>query len=117
MKLLGTDTRTIEDKDSGIVMELNAVTTSQQGKLVALGSVNNLGGRVELARYAMRELVKRLSIEGQDFNPAELADRADLGDPDTLNKFVMIGALAVEAAFPQQDEVKKSEPQHADTSE
>jgi len=114
MKLLSTETRTVE-KDP-IKIEVKAITTAQQGRLVQLGSIDTLEGRVNLTVYALRDLVKTIQISGESYDPVSLADRVDLGDQESMLEFVSIGALVIEAAFPTPDEGKKSGQRQEDTT-
>lgn len=98
----------IEVNEGDIKLTMSPITNMQQSRLIDLGGVAGTTNRTELSRWCLKNLVEKISISEQDFNPAELADKADLSDKQTRKIFLEIGVLVCNAQFPSGDDVKKS---------
>lgn len=97
----------IEREDGEVKLTIKPVTTSQQARLMELGSLAGPSPRIELTRWCLKNLVEKVSIGGAEFDPAQLADGADLSDQDTYLVMLKIGALVCNASVPSGDDVKK----------
>ena len=64
-------------------------------------------GQIEFTAYGLTKMIKTLEIEGVDYDPKMIADKADLDDSDTIKVLLTIGRLLDEACFVSID-VKKS---------
>lgn len=97
----------IEREDGEVKLTLKPVTTSQQAHLIELGSVAGPIGRIALTRWCLKNVVEKISIGGAQFEPAQLADEADLGDSDTYLVMLKIGVVVCDASIASGDDVKK----------
>lgn len=111
MKLLNDER--IAREDGEIRLTLIPVTTSQQARLIELGALSGVASRIALTHWCLKNCIETLSVNGEDIAPAQLAEHADLSDNDTLLVMLKIGSVVCAAAFPSQDDIKKSPPQPA----
>lgn len=98
----------IEVNEGDIKFTMSPITNMQQARLIDLGGVAGTTNRTELSRWCLKNLIETITISGQDFDPAELANKADLSDKPTLKIFLEIGALVCNNQFPSEGDVKKS---------
>ena len=97
----------IEREDGEVKLAMRPVTTSQQARLIELGAKSGAEARIELTRWCLKNLIDKISIAGAEFDPAQLTDKADLGDTDTFLVMLKIGQMACEAAMVKAEDVKK----------
>lgn len=97
----------INIKDGEIDLTMRPVTTSQQARLIDLGALIGVANRIELTRWCLKNCVEKISINNADFEPANLADHADISDQGTLLVMLKIGVLVCDSAFAKVDDVKK----------
>lgn len=105
MKLL-KDQR-IDLEDGEVKLSIKPVTTSQQARLADLSVVPGISGRIELSRWALKNCIESLMVDGIPFVPGDLADSADLADNDTLAVFAKIGTMVMDASFVRETDAKK----------
>lgn len=93
-----------------ITFEAKVISSAQQARLMDLASrAITLAGTHAYAAEVLRTAVQGLVIGGQEVDPVELAERADLSDPDTLGTIAAIVGAADKVLFAGGDEVKKSD--------
>lgn len=97
----------IEVEDGEIKLTIKPVTTSQQARIADLGIVSGCAARIDLTKYGLKTCIEKISISGAEFDPAQLADHADLSDDGTMAVMLKIGKMVYDAAFPKADDVKK----------
>lgn len=97
----------IEREHGEVKLTIKPVTTSQQARLVDLGSLSGTSARIELTRWCLKNCIEKVSINGTEYEPDQLADRANLADEGTLMVMIKIGGLVCDCAFPKEEEVKK----------
>ncbi|MGA8863056.1 MAG: hypothetical protein WB444_04525 [Gallionella sp.] len=95
MKFLSNEC--IEREDGEVRLILCPATTTLQGHLIELGSKSGADARMDLTRWCLKNCVDKISISGAEFNPAQLADKADLADNETFMVMLKIGKMAVDA--------------------
>jgi hypothetical protein len=111
MKLL-LDER-IERTDGEIKLTIKPVTTSQQARLIDLGGISGTTARIALTHYCLKNCIEKIAINNAEFDPSKLSDRADLSDHETLLVMIKIGQMVCDVAFPEAEDVKKSQQQPA----
>ena len=97
----------ITREDGNVTLTIKPVTTSQQARLLELGSLAGTGARIELTRYCLKNCIEKISIGGSSLDAQQVADGADLSDQDTLLVMIKIGGMVCAAAFPDGEETKK----------
>ncbi len=105
MKLLNDERITREDGE--IKLTMRPVTTSQQARLVELGSKGGISARTELSIYCLNTCVEKINIQGVDYKPVDLANKSNLSDEETLATIFKIGEIVTEAAFAKDEDLKK----------
>lgn len=105
MKLLNDER--IEREEGEVRLTMRPITTSQQARLVELGSRPGISARTDLSVYCLNTLVEKINISGVDYKPGDLANKCDLSDPDTLATLLTIGEIVTNAAFAKDDDLKK----------
>ncbi len=105
MKLLNDER--IEKEEGDIKFTMRPVTTSQQARLVELGSRAGIAARIELSVYCLNTCIEKINIKGVDYKPTELANKSNLSDIDTLSTLFLVGQLVTDAAFAKEDDLKK----------
>jgi hypothetical protein len=98
----------IEEAD-GIEVEFVNINSSLQTLLIGLGVVKTNVGRVALTVYILKNVVTKLTIDGEEIDPKFMADRADLSDPGMVKVFFKIANLVMNQAMLGEGTKKKSE--------
>lgn len=108
MKLLKDEIITKES--DGVKITLNPVMTSMQAALIDISiTVGGAKGKIEASCYALKYIINELEIKGVNYKPYDVAERADLGDSDTIKTMLLIGRLIDEACFASSEQKKSSE--------
>lgn len=102
----------IEEED-GVKVEFVNIDTSLQTFLIGLGVVKTNIGRVALTKYILKNLVTKLTIDGEEVDPKFMADRADLSNPGMAKTFFKITKLVMDSAVLGIETKKKSEQQES----
>lgn len=97
----------IDSEDGEVKLTIKPLTTSQQARLDDLARVDGTAGRMELAIYGLKNLVEKISVSGESFDPVKLANYANLSDKDTSAVMGKIGAMIYYAAYPKVEDLKK----------
>jgi len=113
MRLLRDEEITTEE--GPVRLTMSPVTTSIQGRLMelAMGEAS-IKKNIDRTKYALKEVVKTIEIEGKEYAPQTIADMIDLSDPTSRDIFLLIGSMVTAQAFMGADTEKKSEqpPRH-----
>lgn len=104
MKLLKGQTETAE-KD-GVKVEVKVIDTATQAILSELSTRDSLEGRIKMIGWMLRNVIDAVEIDGEKFNPKDIADRADISDKETMSSLMTIAALVIKVSFPSGDDEK-----------
>jgi len=105
MKLLNGQVETVTDGD--ISVSVSVISTAKQARLMDLALIKGAEGRICFVNYLLRECIDSISISGEDFDPVELSEKADISDQETLKALLKIGEIAEGVVFPAPDTEKK----------
>ena len=97
----------IEIEDGEVKLTIRPITTSQQARLLELGFRRGIVAVAELAGWCLLNCIERISVNGTEYKPAKLAEKADMNDDDTAAVMRKIGTLVCGAAWPSGEDVKK----------
>jgi hypothetical protein len=97
----------IEREDGEVRLTIKPITTSQQARLLQMGYKVGIVASTDLAIWCLLNLIEKISVNGNEFKPAQLADKADLNDDGTAAVMRKIGTMVCEAAWPSDEDVKK----------
>jgi GTPase SAR1 family protein len=103
MKFLKEQEITKSNKTTKIVFD--QVTTSIQAKIIGLSATLN---KVDLSLWLLKNIIKEIEINGQDYPPVDVANTSDLSDAATGEVIVGIQALVLEGILLSADAKKKS---------
>ena len=108
MKLLSNEE--VEIVDGVIELVINPITTSVQGRLMefAMGE-QTVSKNVDRTIYSLKNIIKKVTIEGKSYDPIELADNIDIGDRTSRDVFINIGMMVLSRAFMDDETEKKLE--------
>ena len=104
MKLLKEEV--INLSEDGIEITTNPVTTTQQASLIDTLREGGASGKIAGVQYMLRNVVSKLVVNGEEYNPVDLARLADINDPGTVKKFLQIGIMVDKVVFPTEEEKK-----------
>lgn len=105
MKLLNDER--IELEDGEIKITMRPVTTSQQARLVSLASQAGIDARIELAAFCLKNCIEKISVNNTTYDPAKLANSANIADEETLAVMLKLGEMVTNAAFAKDEDLKK----------
>jgi len=105
MKLLLGQEEVVEK--NGIKLSVKVIDTTTQAKLSDLSIGSSIEARIKMIGFMLKNVITEVEIDGQKFEPMDIATKADISDPKTLQSIMEIGAMVIGVAFPSQDEVKK----------
>lgn len=105
MKLLNEQRITLEQDEIKITMR--PVTTSQQARLVELGSLRGISARIDLAGYCLKSCIEKISVSDVVYEPIKLAECANISDESTLGVLIKLGEMVTDAAFAKDEDLKK----------
>ena len=91
-----------------VKIEFSPLTSSIQASLITLAMDKSTVGRVKLSQLIMHNVVTKLEVKGEEFDPKHVADHADISDPATIDTFFIIASLVVEEALLNAPIKKKS---------
>ena len=97
----------IEREDGEVKLTIKPITTSQQAHLLELGYKVGIIAGTDLAIWCLQNCIEKISVNGAEFKPAQLAIRADLNDAGTAAVMRKIGTMVCEAAWPSGEDIKK----------
>ena len=103
MKFLKEEEITKRNKTTKIVFD--QVSTSIQSKIIGLSATLN---KVDLSLWLLKNIIKEIEINGQEFDPVHVANQSDLSDKGTGEVIVGIQALVIEGILLSSDIKKKS---------
>ena len=107
LKFLKEGTTTKEE--DGIEIEYGQITSSVQSLIITMGAVKTAPGRTALAAYIMKNILIKLTIDGEEIDPYKVATLSDLSDKDTVKTFFKISRLVLDALGLADDTKKKLE--------
>ena len=61
--------------------------------------------------YALKEMITKLTISGEDYNPVQVAESADISDIDTVNALNVIFDMTVGILIQGETKKKSTSPQ------
>jgi hypothetical protein len=111
LKFLKEGTTTKEE--NGIKIEFGQITSSVQSLLITMANVSTAPGRTALASYVIKNILTKLTIDGKEYDPHQVATMSDLSDPDTVATFFKISHLVMSGIILGMDTKKKSEQQES----
>jgi len=107
LQLLTGTKQTLEEGD--IRIEMKPVTTQMQMSHMAMAQSGMPGVSDQMTMLGLRQCVEAVYIDGEKFDPVELANKINLGDRQSRNEFRAIGKLIDKALFPPEDDETKKE--------
>ena len=106
MKLLSKVAPKIEE--DGVSIQMPRVTKMMQANLIDLSlKADDIVSKIALIDYVCNNCIESITIEGDKYDPAELAESADISDDETLMVLMKVASMVVGAAFLSEDDVKK----------
>lgn len=105
MKLLKGQTEIV--KSEHFEVEVDVITTAMQATLAAMSREQGIDARQRQISYALKNCVKTLTVDGVPVNPADVADKSDISDTETLDLLLKLGQAVIGVAFPTAEELKK----------
>ena len=103
MKFLKEEEITKGNEITKIVFD--QVTTSMQAKIIGLSAAMN---KVDLSLWLLKNIIKEIEINGDEYDPITVAQTSDLSDAQTGEVIVGIQALVLEGILLSADTKKKS---------
>jgi hypothetical protein len=97
----------IERQDGEIRLTIKPVTTSLQVRVIDMAAMAGMANRIALSHFCLKNIIEKISVNGEDMDPARLAEHADLSDHDTLMVMIKIGQVVCDAALPAAADIKK----------
>jgi len=106
MKLLKGHTETVSE--DGVTIGVKTITKSMQVRVIDLHtSFSTAQGKDEFLSYILKNCIDTLEVNGESFNPTEVADMADMSDTDTVEQLYNIAAMVMGVLFPTEGDEKK----------
>jgi len=105
MKLLKGQVSTVE-KD-GIKLTVKVIDTATQAIISDLSVGAGIEARIKMISYILKNIIESVEVNGEQFDPKDIATKADISDTETLNTVLNIGGMAMSSVFPSGDEEKK----------
>lgn len=115
MKFLKEEESTKTSKDGKISVTIKQLTTSIQGKVLAMSEQRDIASQLSLLTFLSASAITKVEVngkkyeqEGTDLSPLDIATSADLGDKATLSTVMQILGLALDATGMTVQDKKKS---------
>ena len=105
MKFLQNDTQCYTEGSMSIWVK--RVTTAQQSVLMSMARGNDVGAVVDTTIWILKNLTNKVTIEGKQYDPLEVAEKSDLSDQGTMQVFVSLGSVVMEGIFSEAEQAKK----------
>jgi len=86
MKFITKKPVELENKEEQIKITVSPATNEKRFTLYEYSTDDSLAGRIKMAEFLFLNCVDKLSIKGQDIDPADMI-QADLSDEETANAY------------------------------
>jgi len=106
MKLLRNQVETVTEDN--VTVGVKVIDTVTQARLIDYSQRPGVEGFARYMQVLFRDCLDNVIVDGEEFDPRDLAAHADLSDDATFKTIKKIDALAVKVLFLQDDEAKKS---------
>jgi len=93
-----------------VTISIIAMNTMHRAKLSDLSRERGMEGVAKASEYILRALTDKVTIDGTAFEPFELSDSLNPHDVEHAKVMGAIVRAGMDAGFPTEDDVKKSEP-------
>lgn len=92
----------------GVKIEFNQVNSSMQALLIAMAADKTSTGKTALSSLILKQIITKLEIEGVPYKPVDVATKADLSHPPTIDVFYRISSLVIDELMLGFETKKKS---------
>jgi hypothetical protein len=92
----------------GIKITYKPLTSAQQARLADLAYADGFAARYEQTKWCLLNVIGKVSVNGEEFDPKKMSDDVDYTDADTAVVFSRIGMMVYHDAFASEEDAKKS---------
>jgi hypothetical protein len=107
MKLLKFDKHVVTD--GGITVTVKMVTKEMARGILQRSRISSIEEEMHLIDFVLCNCIESFTIDGVEYDPIEVHERANVGDADSVSELQTICAIATGAVFMSEDDEKKSD--------